>query len=301
MASLVDGVAADGAFAVDDRQAHEGPALVEGLVAVNTYAIDGVAGVRLEFGHAAHLGRGHRAVGRSLNIKVDAVEALLNVQRAQLAIGAGTVVVVKAICHVARLLRLQNERAGLDGVHGTGIDLEKVALVNRQHVEHVVPAAVLDHLCGLGAVMRALADDDRGAGLAVQHIPALGLAQAAVLVLGGVLVVGMNLDRKIVLGVQNLNEQRELLALAVAKELAVLGPQPRQRVTGIRALSNLAVAVGMGRDGPALTDGALGNVVAKYGFELAAAPDLLVEDRRQFNQIGHVHTPMVLCGRPFST
>ena len=72
--------------------------------------------------------------------------------------------------------------------------------------------------------MRALADDDRGAGLAVQHIPALGLAQAAVLVLGGVLVVGMNLDRKVILGVQNLNEQRELLALAVAKELAVLGP-----------------------------------------------------------------------------
>lgn len=79
VASLVDGVAADGAFAVDDRQAHEGPALVEGLVAVNTYAIDGVAGVRLEFGHAAHLGRGHGAVGRSLHIKIDAVEALPNV------------------------------------------------------------------------------------------------------------------------------------------------------------------------------------------------------------------------------
>ena len=111
-------------------------------------------------------------------------------------------------------------------MHGTGINLEKVALVDRQHVEHVVPTAFLDHLCGLGAVMRALADDDRGTGFAIQHVPALGFAQAAVLVLGGVLVVGMNLDRKVVLGVQNLNEQRELLAFAVAKELAVLGPQP---------------------------------------------------------------------------
>lgn len=64
-----------------------------------------------------------------------------------------------------------------------------------------------------------------------------------------------------------------------------------------RALRNLAVTVGMGRDGPALTDGTLGNVVAKYGFELTAAPDFLVEDRRQFNQIGHVHTPIVLRGR----
>ena len=82
VASLVDGVAADGAFAVDDRQAHEGPALVEGLAAVDAHAIDGVAGVRLELGHAVHFGRGHRAVGRSLSIKVDAVEALLNVQRA---------------------------------------------------------------------------------------------------------------------------------------------------------------------------------------------------------------------------
>ena len=294
----MDGVAADGAFAVDDRQAHEGPALVEGLAAVDTHTIDGVAGIGLELGHAVDLGRGHGAVGRRLNIKIDAVEALLNMQRAQLAVGAGAVVVVQAIGHIARLLRLQNERTGLDGVHGTGVNLEKVALVNRQHVEHLVPAAVLDHLCCLGAVLGALSDDDRGAGLAVQHIPALGLAQAAVLVLGSVLVVGVNLDRKVVLGVQNLNEQRELLALAVAKELTVLGPQPRQRVAGIRALRNLAVAVGMGRDSPALTDGTLGNVVTKYGFELAAAPDLLVEDRRQFNQIGHVHTPMVLCGCP---
>ena len=79
-------------------------------------------------------------------------------------------------------------------MHGTGVDLEKVSLVNRQHVEHLVPTALLDHLCSLGAVMRALADDDRGTGLAVQYIPALGFAQAAVLVLGGVLVVGMNLD-----------------------------------------------------------------------------------------------------------
>ena len=194
VASLVDGVAADGAFAVDDRQAHEGPALVEGLAAVDAHAIDGVAGVGLELGHAVHLGRGYRAVGRSLSIKIDAVEALLNVQGTQLAVGAGTVVVVQAIRHVARLLRLQNERAGLDGMHGTGINLEKVALVDRQYVEHVAPAAVLDHLCGLGAVMRALADDDRGTGFAIQHIPALGFAQAAVLVLGGVLVVGMNLD-----------------------------------------------------------------------------------------------------------
>lgn len=81
--------------------------------------------------------------------------------------------------------------------------------------------------------------------------------------LGGVLVVGVDLDRRVVLGVKNLNEQRKLLALAVAKELAVLGPQPRQRVAGIRALRNLAVAVGMCRDRPALADGPLGDVVAK--------------------------------------
>ena len=113
--------------------------------------------------------------------------------------------------------------------------------------------------------------------------------------LGGVLVVGVDLDRQVVLGVQNLNEQRELLALAVAKELAMLGPQPRQRVAGVRTLGNLAIAVGVRRDGPALTDGTLGNVIAKDGLQLAAAPNLLVEDRREFNQIGHVHTPIRLC------
>lgn len=73
-----------GAFAVDDRQAHEGPALVEDLAAVDTHAIDGVAGVRLELGHAVHLGRGHGTIDRGLDVKVDAVEALLNVQRRSL-------------------------------------------------------------------------------------------------------------------------------------------------------------------------------------------------------------------------
>ena len=45
VASLADGVAADGAFAVDDRQTHEGPALLQGLAAVDAHAIDGAVTV----------------------------------------------------------------------------------------------------------------------------------------------------------------------------------------------------------------------------------------------------------------
>lgn len=107
--------------------------------------------------------------------------------------------------------------AGLDGVHGTGINLEKVALVDRQYVEHVVPAAVLDHLRGLGAVVRALADNDRGTGLAVQHATSTRFCPGCRSRAWRRTRRWDNLDRKVVLGVQNLNEQWELLALAVAE------------------------------------------------------------------------------------
>ena len=42
--------------------------------------------------------------------------------------------------------------------------------------------------------------------------------------------------------------------------------------------------------------GAVGDVVAPLVGQLAAAPDLLVEDRREFNQIGHIHTPLCCAG-----
>ena len=69
-----------------------------------------------------------------------------------------------------------------------------------------------------------MADDDGGAGVAVQNIPALGLAQAAVFVDLGVGVVGVDLGAQVVPGVDDLNEQGLDAAGEVSKELRLLGP-----------------------------------------------------------------------------
>ena len=50
------------------------------LLPLTRTVCDGVAGARLELGHAVDLGRGHGAVGRRLRVKVDTIQALLNVQ-----------------------------------------------------------------------------------------------------------------------------------------------------------------------------------------------------------------------------
>ena len=79
-------------------------------------------------------------------------------------------------------------------MHGTGIDLDEIPGLNGNLSDEFLPSALMDHLRGVGAVMRALADDDCGAGLAVQHIPALGFAQGSVLMYLRISVIRMHLD-----------------------------------------------------------------------------------------------------------
>ena len=234
---------------------------------------------------------GHRAGLNRLLVEVHALDALLDVQRAGGAVGLLAVVVVDAVGHVAGLLGLEDHRAALDGVDGAGVDLEEVALVDGHLVEQIGPAALVDHLLELGGVLGLLADDDGAALLAAEDVPAFLLAQRAVLVLLGVLVVGVDLDREVILGVEDLDEQGELLGLAAtavgngAEYLAVALPDLRKVLAVERAADDLAIAVGVRRDGPALADRAIGDLVTPVVRELAPAPDLLVEDRLEENQL----------------
>ena len=214
-------------------------------------------------------------------------------QLARLAVSTLAVVVVDAIGDVARLLGLEHERAGLDGVERARVDLEEVALVDGHLVQEVAPAALLDKLGELLAVLGLLADDDGGVGLAVEHVPALLLAQAAVLVHARVLVVGVDLDGEVAVGVENLDEQREAVALGIAEELVALVPELRERGASVGPLLDEAVAVRVGADGPALANLAVGDVVVEDRLKTAAAPDLVMEDGLGEDEVlGH--------GNPFS-
>ena len=70
-----------------------------------------------------------------------------------------------------------------------------------------------------------------------------------------------------------------------AEYLAVALPDLRKVLAVERAADDLAIAVGVRRDGPALADRAIGDLVTPVVRELAPAPDLLVEDRLEENQL----------------
>lgn len=58
-----------------------------------------------------------------------------------------------------------------------GVDLEEITGVDGDLVQDLVPAAFLDGGGELLARGRTLADDDRGVVIAIDDIPALGLAE----------------------------------------------------------------------------------------------------------------------------
>ena len=88
-------------------------------------------------------------------------------QGAGIALIVQAIVIVDAVGDVAGLLGFQNQRAGLDGVHAAGIDLEEVALVDGDLVEQVAPAALVNQLCELIAGRGVLSHNDGGVRIAI--------------------------------------------------------------------------------------------------------------------------------------
>ena len=68
-----------------------------------------------------------------------------------------------------------------------------------------MPASLSDHLGTLLTVIGVLAHDDVASLVGVKHIPALALAQGAILVLLCVRVIRVHLDGEVALGVQDLD------------------------------------------------------------------------------------------------
>ena len=80
----------------------------------------------------------------------------------------------------------------------------------------------------------------------------------------------MHLDGQVGGGVDGLHEQREHVALAVAEQLAVVGPQPGEGLAGELARGDDVIAVGDRRDGPALAHGTIRDVVSKVARHAAS-------------------------------
>ena len=172
--------AIDRALARHDRHAKERVAGARRGIrkgAIEVYAVDGVGGAIDQMRDSIDLGGRDLSRLRGLRFIIDNVKGLVDMQIAQGPVVLTAVVVVQTIGDIAGLLRLENHGPTLNGVHRAGVDLEEITGVDGDLVQDLVPAAFLDGSGELLARGRTLADDDRGVVIAIDDIPALGLAE----------------------------------------------------------------------------------------------------------------------------
>ena len=133
-----------------------------------------------------------------------------------------------------------------------------------------------------------------GSGIGGHDIPHFGLA-LRVVAFPGQLVVGVYLDREVLPGVDELDQQREFVAETLVVGLAqqcgaVTGQQIREFGTGLGTVRNDGFVAFDPREFPALTD------VVLFGFDLFVGGDLLAAPDQGFqNRLKLVHVVYAFC------
>ena len=97
----------------------------------------------------------------------------------------------------------------------------------------------------------------------------------------------MHLNGQVAGSVDNLDQQGKAIALDIAKKVAALIPQLRQRHALEFWIEHGAVAVGVGGDGPAFAGFIRRNVIRICVAHTRATPDLLVEHGLEFDDACH--------------
>ena len=100
-------------------------------------------------------------------------------------------------------------------------------------------------------------------------------------------IVRMHLNAQMVIGINNLYQQRKFLSLHAAEQLPVVFPQARQALAVIGSSADNTGSVRIGADDPGLP-----GVVSRDGIpvevsHLAAAPENLFKKRIEKNQFAH--------------
>ena len=180
MVPRLERAAIDRSLARHDRHAEERAAgarrgIRKGAIEIHT--VDGVGGAIDQMRDTIDLGGRDLSRLRGLRLIIDNVKGLVDMQIAQGPVVLTAIVVVQTIGDIAGLLRLENHGPTLNGVHRAGVDLEEITGVDGDLVQDLVPAALLDGGGEFLARGRTLADDDRGVVIAIDDIPALGLAE----------------------------------------------------------------------------------------------------------------------------
>ena len=161
-----------------------------------------------------------------------------------------------------------------------GGDEKDIALVDRHSVEHLGQGIVADSfgkLVGGDGVTEAVIQE--GVRLGIQHHPHLGFAILA-LVGQSVVVGGVDLNGQVLLGVNELDKDRELLKRrAVGSGGAGVGGQIVRQGGAVRQNTG---AVGVGGEHPGLGQRVQVAVDVEIGSQPVPAPKVVFAGREQF-------------------
>ena len=190
------------------------------------------------------------------------------------------VVIVETIGDIGGLLDLVEHDARADGVDGACGDEKHVPPLHGHAVEDVGEAALLDGgLVGLSGGILLEAVVESRALLAVQDVPHLGLAVLP-LMGEGILVGGVYLHRQVSLGVDELDEEREVIILLAGRAqgfLAQSGDVVGEGQTRIVTRGDNALPVLVSGQLPALGQGGHVGVLVEFGLESLPAPEVVLE------------------------
>ena len=118
--------------------------------------------------------------------------------------------VVEAEGRVRRGLDLGDGHAGAEGVHGPGREVVEVPPLDGDPLQEpgqAGPSRCRPHVIQRDS--RAESFEDGGAGFGVDHVPGLGLGEPS-RAPGRVLLVGVDLDREVFGGVEQLDQEWEV-------------------------------------------------------------------------------------------
>ena len=154
----------------------------------------------------------------------DDINTLIYMQLSRLAV-CESVIIVYTVCDVTVLLGFKDHAATCDSVHRTRVDLDEIALFDRDIADELTPPALMNHIRKLLMGLCVMPHHKLCVIRTIYDVPALGLAKRAILILCSILIIWMHLYAQIVLSINYLDEQRESVTLNIAEQLRMLIPK----------------------------------------------------------------------------
>ena len=213
-----------------------------------------------------------------LYVVVEGLGGQFGMELAGLAVHAGTVVVEDAVGDIGGLLDLGEEDTTTDGMDTTGRQVEHITGLDLMVGEHLGDGTVFyAFLVFIGGDGLLEAGIEVGAGVGLDDVPHLGLAHLAMDTLGH-LVVRVDLDAEVTLGIDELDEQGQLAVVFRIDLLTQDGlgsfVDDRDEVPTLPlTIADDAGAGGHGTHFPTLAYGLAGRGEPFIGSELGATPD----------------------------